>query len=223
MSSKFLHYLVSGAAGNFGNNLLYPPSRIVPLTFQDMDDTYEENIKVLRYLTPSQEEAVIYCKPGFILPEPSAYFVEPHSFLESVLYLVLPEFYSISTQPRKKDAFLARFIRDTFDNYLKHATQKEIRPAKKLMQHLLHNEWGEYDTDPSKNQDFATFIKVISTVVSDQIIIIHSDQSGHFQSTTPETVPSVDIVESDRRFIVLCQLPNSRFAPYGIGYLLSKA
>ena len=62
MTSQFLQYLQNGPSGNFGINLHTPPSRIVPLTFQDMEETYEEKIDTIRYLSPDQEEAVVYCK-----------------------------------------------------------------------------------------------------------------------------------------------------------------
>jgi hypothetical protein len=222
MSSKLLNHLQSGAAGDFGKNLLMPPSRIVPLSFQDMYDLDEprdcepEKVETITYLAPNQEEVSIICKAGSTICEPSAYFLEPHSFIQSVLYLTTPEFYAILAHPRKKDTYLCRFIQNMLEKYKGRAPKKEVRSVKKLMQHLLSIEWNSRDTDPAFNPFFAIFVSALEDLIEGKIAIVHTDERGYFRSITPSTVPSLGIDETEQRYLLLGQLPNGRFAPYGI-------
>ncbi len=231
MAFEILRHLQYGAGSDFGQNLNFPPSRIVPLSIyemeykdseQEIDKPCKEEKKRIPFIPPRLGDEVIVCQPGHCLPEPAAYFQAPHTFLKSVLYLRFQSYYQQSHLPKKSNDILMNYLKELLNVFVKEVGQKKEGSAKKLMQSLLGPKANQIDTDPAFNPHFSVLVDLLFPNPSEQIIVVHSNKEGEFYCTTPNKLPenlsNTNVKEASTCFFVLVQLSNNLFSPYGKTY-----
>jgi len=174
-----------------------------------------EDEKIIYYITPRLGNEYIICKKSKKLPEPSAYFRSPNTFLKSFLYLSNVEYYNNIHLPKKANMMLQQYLRNVFEKYSK---SKENIKYNKIIQVILNNTDGEFDTDPNKNPHYSNFIKLIMKHEKGNIIVIRSDDNGNFMDTVPSKIPQLDITDNENMYYVLMQGSNGLFSPYGKAY-----
>ena len=179
----------------FGKNLCPSPSRIVPLSQKEIP---EPDVKhpVLYYVTLRQEKEFVSCQRKALLFEPSAYFHPPHTFLQSVLYLIEPRFYQAVHLPQLRKDVMMRWLKEKLALYPE---------GKKFLQHLLSN---EIDTDPWSNPYFSILVGLLEAA-KHKLHVVHADLEGKFKGMTPQKMP-------EKQSIVLLQMSSGWYAPYGI-------
>lgn len=186
-----------GTASAFGKNLCISPSRIVPLSQKEIPEPETGDEKsYIYYLTPRQEREFVCCKPKALLFEPSAYFRSPHTFLQSVLFLIEPRFYQVAHLPQQRRDVLLRWLKDKLSH---------LPEGKKFLQQILSS---EVDTDPSNHSYFPILVRLLETE-SRSIQVVHADSEGKFKGVTKNK-------EKKKSTILLLQLPTGCYAPYGI-------
>lgn len=192
-----------GTASAFGKNLCISPSRIVPLSQKEIPEPEMGDEKsYLYYLTPRQEREFVCCKPKAFLFEPSVYFRPPHTFLQSVLFLIEPRFYQVAHLPQKRRDVLLRWLKDKLE---------QVPEGKKFLQQILSS---EVDTDPGNHKYFPILVRLLeatttATTESRSIQVVHADSEGKFKGVTKSR-------EKKKSTVLLLQLPTGWYAPYGI-------
>jgi len=241
---ELLRHLQYGAGSDFGQNLNLPPSRIIPLSLREMNDDNMEDGEVMLdlgtletgncygsedeaveipFVTPRLGEETLICRKGEWVPEPAAYFQPPHTFLQSILYLRSPGFFQSCHLPRKRQAFIHKYLVKALDDFAANATGKRKEQAKKLIQKLLSDTSKRLDTDPEQNPNFALLYDILFPKEQKQenvIVIQTNEETSEFSSTTPEKLPlplSTELAKDEigTTYLLVCQLPSGLFAPYG--------
>ena len=197
MSFELIRQLQYSSCSNYGDNLNKVPSRIIPLCLEDVK---EDNI--IYYITPRLGKEYIICNNKNKVPEPSAYFRSPNTFLKSLLYLSNINYYNNVSLPLQSDSILNGYIRTIFEE----ESYENVTSYKKIIQIILNNTNGTFDTDPDKNPFFSKFIKVILKKEKCNIMIVRSDDNGNF----------IDIVnKSEKPSYILLLHSSGLYSPYG--------
>jgi hypothetical protein len=207
MSFKILRQLQYSSGSDYGNNLNFPPSRIIPVSLSEETET--DNI--IYYTPPRLCSEHIVCEYGKKLPEPSAYFRGPNTFIKSVLYLTNIKFYENAHLPLKANRILMDFLRE------KVMEEKKNWTYKKLIQNILNNSKLNLDTDPSKTPYFDKFLDLVLDREY-QIVIIQSDKEGNYWDSIPEKLPKLEAEEREKKYLILLQNPSGLFSPYGVSF-----
>ena len=159
----------------------------------------------------------IICNIKSKLPEPSAYFRSPNTFLKSFLYLSNSSYYENVSYPSNANQILNTYIRNIFEEHSK----DNVPSNKKLVQIMMNNTSGIFDTDPDKNSFFSKFIKIILKKEKCEIIIIR-EKDGFFD-TIPNKIPDIDIKNKDSKSVYILLLnQNGVYSPYGKSYISNK-
>jgi len=214
MAFNILKQLQYCSGSDYGNNLNQPPSRIIPISLIDEDKESDDN--TIYYLLPRLGHDCIICNNSKKLPEPSAYFKSPNTLIKSLLYISNMEYYNNAQFPIKSDSILNKYLCKIFTEYSK--PKKENFTYKKLVQTILNNTNGDFDTDPDKNPYFSKFINIILNYEKCNLIIIREDDNGNFLNTVPNKIPEISINENKNIYYVLLQNSNGLFSPYGKAY-----
>lgn len=249
---ELLRHLQYGAGSDFGQNLNLPPSRIIPLSLREMNEDNSEdgdamlNLGALNirdteaisevseisqdapcveipFVTPRLGEETLICRKGEWVPEPAAYFQPPHTFLQSILYLRSPAFFQSCHLPRKRHAYIHKYLVKALGDFAANATGKRKEVAKKLIQKLLSDTGRRLDTDPEQNPNFALLYDILFPKEQKQenvIVIQTNEETSEFSSTTPEKLPlplSTELAKDEigTTYLLVCKLPSGLFAPYG--------
>jgi len=214
MAFNILRQLQYCTGSDYGNNLNSAPSRIIPISLvEDKEDVKDD--KIIYYIPPRLGNEYIICEHDKKLPEPSAYFRSPNTLLKSFLYLSCVEYYNNVHLPKKADTILQQYLRNVFEKY---SRGKENITYKKIIQVILNNTDGEFDTDPDKNPYYSKFIKLLVKHEKCNIIVIRSGDNGNFLDTVPSKLPRLDVIKSKNMYYILLQRPNGLFSPYGKAY-----
>ena len=197
MSFEIIRQLQYSSCSSYGDNLNKVPSRIIPISLEDVK---EDNI--IYYIPPRLGKEYIICNNKNKLPEPSAYFRSPNTFLKSLLYLSNINYYDNVSLPLKADSILNGYIRTIFEE----ESHENVISNKKIIQVILNNTAGTFDTDPDKNPFFSKFIKVILKKEKCNIMVVRSDDNGNF----------IDIVnKTEKPSYILLLHSNGLYSPYG--------
>lgn len=200
MSFELLEALKYSTHKNHNENLNHSPSRIIPVNICDNIKT--SNITNIRYIPPRSGNEYIVCSKVTKLPEPSAYFSSPNSFVKSYLYLKNKDFYESVHLPEKMNRLLIDYLRKLS---LKYQSNKKY---KKLIQKLLNNSIP--DTDPLKNDLFEILLELLEKDC--KIEVIRSDINENF----------LEYIKTNKKIqkqgLLLLQYPTGLFAPYGTLY-----
>lgn len=214
MAFEILRQLQYCTGSDYGDNLNTTPSRIIPINLvEDNEDISDDNI--LYYVPPRLGNEYVICETDKKLPEPSAYFRSPNTMLKSLLYLSNMDYYNNVHLPLKANRILDKYLRVIFEKY---ASQKESSTYKKLIQVVLNNTNGEFDTDPDKNPYYSKFMKLLLKEEKCNIIVVRSDDNGNFMDTVPSKIPLLDKRENKNVYYILLQHSNGLFSPYGKAY-----
>ena len=89
MSFNILNQLQNCTGSYYGDNLNIVPSRIIPICLPEYknDTTNSKSYNVIYYIPPNLKTEYIVCNTEKKIPEPSAYFRSPNTFMKSLLYL----------------------------------------------------------------------------------------------------------------------------------------
>ncbi len=221
MAFNIIMQLQYCTGSDYGSNLNVHPSRIIPISLvEDNEDMNDNNI--IYYVPPILGNEYIICEKTRKLPEPSAYFKSPNTLLKSLLYISNIEYHKNVPFPKKADSILQKYLYKIFEKYTK--SKKEHSTYKKLVQIILNNTGGDFDTDPDKNPHFSKFINAILKYEKCNLIIIRSDDTGNFLDTVPSKIPSLDTIKNDNDdiYYILLQNSNGLFSPYGKAYKSKK-
>lgn len=190
---------------DYGDNLKNAPERIIPVS--SMEDN-EELKKVIYYVPPNLGNQYIVRDKSVKLPEPSAYFRSPNTFMKSLLYLSDSNYCDNVHLSKKADMILQKYLRNAFQNF---KPSKKTHAYKKITQIILNNVNGEFDTDPDKNPHFSKFFKVLVDQGKYDIVVVRADDNGNYMDTVPSRIPKKIV----RPLYVLLQHRNGLFSPYG--------
>ena len=187
MSFDILRQLQYCTGSCYGDNLNMVPSRIIPISLvEDISGNETNNDgkinNIIYYIPPRLGKEYVICNTENKLPEPSAYFRSPNTFLKSLLYLSNVNYY------------------------------------KKLIQIIMNNTGGTFDTDPDKNPFFSKFIKVILKKEKYDIIIIRANDAGYYFDTVPSKLPKLNLISGKPNYILLLH-SNGLYSPYGKAYV----
>jgi hypothetical protein len=216
MTFNILRQLQYCTGSDYGDNLNMAPSRIIPISLVEDNDN---NKNIISYVPPRLGNEYVICERNKKLPEPSAYFRAPNTFLKSLLYLCSVKYYDNVHLPIKANNVLEHYLKDIFEEMSKN---KENTKTKKLTQIILNNSDGIFDTDPNNNPYYTDFIKILLKKQKCNIIIIRSDDYGNYYDTVPNIIPSLSIKnekEQSEVYYILLQNSNGLFSPYGKAYL----
>lgn len=204
-SFNILKQLQYSTGSDYGDNLNLAPSRIIPTNLvEDISEDIEEK-NIIYYVPPRLGNEYVICEACKKLPEPSAYFRSPNTFLKSFLYLSNVSYYDNIHLPSKANSLLEKYLRDIFQKYSTSKKSLEVSRNKKLIQIILNNTESNFDTDPDKNPYFSKFIKIILNI--NDIIVIRADDNGNYYDTISNNV-------KDGKYVLL-QHSNGLFSPYG--------
>lgn len=215
MAFTILRQLQYCSGSDYGNNFNNPPSRIIPISLIE-DYENKSNSPIIKYIPPRLGNEYILCENGKKLPEPSAYFKSPNTLLKSLLYISNIEYHNNVIYPKKANDILQKYLSTIFEKYTK--SVKEKSSYKKLVQVILNNTNGAFDTDPNKNPYFVKFINAILKYEKCNIIIIREDDNGNFLDTVPNKIPSLDLVKNENVYYIILQNSNGLYSPYGKAY-----
>jgi hypothetical protein len=193
-----INQLQYGTANAFGKNLCVAPSRIVPMSQKDIPEP-DGTAPYIYYTTPRQEVEFVRCEAKALLFEPSAYFRSPHTFLQSVLYLVEPSFYQVVHLPRMRQDVLMRWLKEKL---------AQCPEANLFFQRLVSSEQNPLDTDPTCNKYFPLLMDLLEKE-DVSIQVIHADREGGFKGITPAKTKK-------KKNLMLLQLSTGSYAPYGM-------
>lgn len=199
MSFELLEMLKHGPHKEHGDNLNYSPSRITPISM--CDNISAERKDTIRYVPPRVGNEYIVCNKDIKLPEPSAYFSSPNSFIKSYLYLTNEEFYENIHLPEKVNRLLLDFLRKISLKYQRN------RKYKKLIQKLMNNLIP--DTDPLKNDLFEILLELVEKDCNIEVIRSNIDENylEHIKSSRKR-----------KKCYLFLQYPTGIFSPYGTLY-----
>jgi len=215
MAFDILRQLQYCTGSDYGDNLNLAPSRIIPISLVEDISNEVNDDNVIYYIPPRLGNEYVICESDKKLPEPSAYFRSPNTFMKSLLYLSNMSYYNNAHLPVKANRILDKYLRDVFEKY---STKKENITYKKIIQIILNNTSGDFDTDPDKNPHYSKFIKLILKEEKCNILVIRSDDKGNFLDTVPNKIPTLDIKENKDIYYILLQHSNGLFSPYGKAY-----
>lgn len=211
MTFDILRQLQYCIGSDYGDNLNMPPSRIIPISLVEDND----NKNIISYVPPRLGNEYIICERNKKLPEPSAYFRSPNTFLKSLLYLCDVKYYENVHLPLKANIILEHYLKYIFEKMSK---SKENSKTKKLTQTILNNSDGIFDTDPNNNPYYSDFINILIKKEKCNIIVIRSDDNGNYYDTVPNTIPSLSIKSDTNIYYIFLQNSNGLFSPYGKAY-----
>ena len=212
MVFSILKQLQNNTGSDYGDNLCKVPSRIIPSI-----NSSENKDKSIEYILPYFGKESIICNIKSKLPEPSAYFRSPNTFLKSFLYLSNSSYYENISYPSNANQILNTYIRNIFEEHSK----DNVPSNKKLVQIMMNNTSGIFDTDPDKNSFFSKFIKIILKKEKCEIIIIR-EKDGFFD-TIPNKIPDIDVKNKDSKSVYILLLnQNGVYSPYGKSYISNK-
>ena len=215
MAFNILRQLQYCTGSDYGSNLNVPPSRIIPISLvEDNEDVNDNNI--IYYVPPRLGNEYVICETTRKLPEPSAYFKSPNTLLKSLLYISNMDYNNNVSFPTKADSILQKYLYKIFEKYTE--SKKENSTYKNLVQIILNNTGGDFDTDPDKNPYFSKFITTILKHEGCKLVIVRADDTGNFLDTVPSKIPSLDTNKSDDLYYILLQNSNGLFSPYGKAY-----
>jgi hypothetical protein len=219
MSFDILRQLQYCTGSCYGDNLNMVPSRIIPISLvEDISGNETNNDgkinNIIYYIPPRLGKEYVICNTENKLPEPSAYFRSPNTFLKSLLYLSNVNYYDNVCLPLKADTILNAYIRDIFEEQ----STENIQSYKKLIQIIMNNTGGTFDTDPDKNPFFSKFIKVILKKEKYDIIIIRANDAGYYFDTVPSKLPKLNLISGKPNYILLLH-SNGLYSPYGKAYV----
>ena len=214
MSFDILRQLQYCTGSCYGDNLNMVPSRIIPISVvEDISEDSDNSSDIIYYIPPRLGKEYVICNNENKLPEPSAYFRGPNTFLKSLLYLSNVNYYDNVHLPLKADTILNTYIRNIFEEQL----TENIQSYKKLIQVIMNNTGGTFDTDPDKNPFFSKFIKVILKKEKCDVIIIRSNDSGYYFDTVPNKLPKLNLISGKPNYVLLLH-SNGLYSPYGKAY-----
>jgi len=216
MSFDILRQLQYCAGSCYGDNLNMVPSRIIPISLVEDISENDDNGNIIYYIPPRLGKEYVICNNENKLPHPSAYFRSPNTFLKSLLYLSNVNYYDNVSLPVKANTILNTYIRDIFVEQ----SNENIHSNKKLVQIIMNNTGGTFDTDPDKNPFFSKFIKVILKKEKCDIIIIRANDSGYYFDTVPNKLPNLNLISGKPNYILLLH-SNGLYSPYGTAYVSS--
>ena len=219
MAFTILKQLQYCSGSDYGNNMNSPPSRIIPISLIDDIKDVGDN-KIIYYVPPRLGNEYIICDSKRKLPEPSAYFKYPNTLLKSLLYISNVDYHNNVQFPLKADGILQKYLFKIFEKYSE--INKENSTYKKLVQTILNNTNGDFDTDPDKNPYFTKFINLILKHEKCNLVIIRADNTGNFLDTVPSKIPSLNTINNNKMYYVLLQNSNGLFSPYGKAYKSEK-
>ena len=216
MSFNILNQLQNCTGSYYGDNLNIVPSRIIPICLPEYknDTTNSKSYNVIYYIPPNLKTEYIVCNTEKKIPEPSAYFRSPNTFMKSLLYLSNFNYYDNVSLPLKADNILNTYIRYMFDEKI----TENIQSNKKLIQIIMNNTGGNFDTDPDKNPFFSKFIKIVLKKENCNIIIIRSDNDGYYLDTIPNKIPELNLTNGKISYLLLLN-SNGLYSPYGKVYI----
>lgn len=215
MTFNILRKLQYCTGSDYGDNLNMAPSRIIPISLVEDNDN---NKNIISYVPPRLGNEYVICERNKKLPEPSAYFRSPNTFLKSLLYLCNVKYYDNVHLPLKANTILEHYLKDIFEEMSKN---KENTKTKKLTQTILNNSDGIFDTDPDNNPYYSDFLKILLKREKCNILVIRSDDDGNYYDTVPNIIPSLRIKsekENSELYYILLQNSNGLFSPYGKAY-----
>ena len=214
MTFNILRQLQYCNGSDYGDNLNIAPSRIIPISLIEDNDN---NKNIISYVPPRFGNEYVICDRNKKLPEPSAYFRSPNTFLKSLLYLCNVKYYDNVHLPLKANTILEHYLKDIFEEMSKN---KENTKTKKLTQIILNNSDGIFDTDPHTNPYYSDFLKILLKKEKYNILVIRSDYNGNYYDTVPTIIPSLSIKnENSEVYYILLQNSNGLFSPYGKSYI----
>ena len=218
MSFEILKQLKYSSFCDYGDNLNSAPSRIIPPSI--IDEKYDKDVEIIYYIPVRLGKEYIVCDNTKKLPEPSAYFRAPNTFLKSLLYMSNLSFYENVSTSLKADGILNLYMRDVFEklNNLTFNEVENLQPYRKLIQIILNNTGGTFDTDPDKNPFFSKFINIILKKEKCNIIVVRSDCDGNYYDTVPSKIPNLNIQPTGKINYILLLNSNGLYSPYGKAY-----
>ena len=101
MTFSILKQLQYCTSSDYGDNLNLAPSRIIPTSLVEDINTDTDEKSIIYYVPPRLGNEYVICQSGKKLPDPSAYFRSPNTFLKSFLYLRNVNYYDNTTHMDK--------------------------------------------------------------------------------------------------------------------------
>jgi hypothetical protein len=209
-SFELLKHLQCCLGSNYSSNLNHAPCRILKSEEKEIKE-FKDNIF---YIPPRLGYFKISLEIGSFLPEPSAYFSPPHTFIKSYLFLSSLEFYETCYLPKKAKKLLNTFLKEIFLS-----VEKRKGHTKKLIQKVMYQKNDNLDTDPEKSIYFSEIYKTLFSSEENNLILVQSSKENTFLRTIPSNLPKLTKEKTNKNCYILLQFPDKTFAPYGKIYI----